>query len=59
MTWEAFRDYYTTNAMPALALSSQARATINVFERECNPQKLASVTTAKITGIATKLRKNG
>ncbi len=58
MAWEAFRHYYTTNAMPALALSSQAtyEATINVFERECRPRKLADVTTAKITGFVTKLR---
>ncbi len=60
ITWEVFRQYYTTNAMPALALSSQATydATLNVFERTCNPQKLSDVTTAKITGFVTKLRES-
>ena len=61
MSWEVFKDYYTTNAMTALAMSSQAtyEATINVFERTCNPQKLSDVTTAKVTGFATRLRENG
>ncbi|HEX4488093.1 MAG TPA: tyrosine-type recombinase/integrase [Terriglobales bacterium] len=61
MSWEAFKEFYSTNAMPALAMSSQAtyEATFNVFERICNPQKLSDVTTAKITGFVTRLRENG
>ncbi|HEY3394835.1 MAG TPA: site-specific integrase, partial [Lacipirellulaceae bacterium] len=61
MTWEAFRDHYAANAMTALADSSATTydATLNVFERLCNPQKLSDVTTAKITGFATELRAQG
>jgi integrase len=61
MTWEAFRDYYRANALAALADSSAVtyEATLNVFERTCNPQKLSEVTTAKITAFATELRANG
>jgi integrase len=61
MSWEVFKDYYTLNALPALALSSQTtyEATLNVFERTCNPLKLADVTTAKVTGFVTKLRESG
>ncbi len=60
-TWVRFREYYSANALPALAASSTItyEATLNVFERSCNPQKLADVTTAKITGFVTSLRTNG
>jgi hypothetical protein len=58
MTWEVFTEYYLANVLPALALSSQTtyEATLNVFERTCTPQKLADVTTARITGFVTQLR---
>src|SRR4029078_10944348 len=46
------------NVLPALAPATQItyEATLNVFGRTCTPQKLADVTTAKITGFVTKLR---
>jgi integrase len=61
MTWEAFCDYYRANALSALADSSAVtyEATIKVFERTCNPQKLSDVTTAKVTAFATELRNKG
>jgi integrase len=61
MTWDAFREYYLTNAMPALAESSVGTyiATLNVFERHCNPQKLSDVTTARVTAFVTELRNDG
>ena len=60
MTWEVFRQYYTSNGMPALSPGSRTTydATLNVFERTCNPQKLADVTTAKVTWFVTQLREN-
>jgi site-specific recombinase XerD len=61
ITWETFTDYYRKNALPALAESTAVtyEATLNVFERTCNPQKLADVTTARITGFVTLLRGDG
>lgn len=57
-TWEAFREHYATNGLPSLASSSAVtyEATLNVYERTCNPQKLADVTTGSVTTFATKLR---
>ncbi len=61
MTWEAFRDYYATNALPAVASSTAItyEASLNAFERITNPQKLADVTTSRLTAFATKLRSDG
>jgi integrase len=60
MTWEAFTEYYKLNVLPALAPATQTtyEATLNVFDRTCTPQKLADVTTAKITGFVTQLRES-
>jgi hypothetical protein len=61
MTWEAFRSYYSIHVLPALAESSAVtyEATLNVFERTCSPQRLADLTTARITGFVTELRSKG
>ena len=58
MGWAEFRLYYTLNAMPALAGTSVGTydATLNVFQKHCNPQKLADVTTARVTAFVTALR---
>ncbi len=58
MTWEAFREYYATNALPAFAATTATtyEATLNVFERICHPAKLADVTTGRVTAFATALR---
>lgn len=61
MTWEAFREYYVANALPTLALSSQAtyEATLNVFERCCSPQRLCDIATTTVTSFASRLRQDG
>ena len=61
MTWESFRDYYSANALPGLAARTVTtyETTLNVFERACNPQKLADVTTQRVTALVTKLRTDG
>lgn len=61
MTWEAFREHYGTHGMPSLAPTTQGTydATLNVFQRTCNPQRLADITTQRITGFATALRESG
>ena len=61
MTWEAFREFYTANAMPAVAATSAGsyEASLSKFERVGTPQKLADVTTARITAFVTALRCEG
>ena len=58
LTWEAFRDYYAANCLPSVAASTATtyEATLNVFERTCNPQKLSSITTAAVTRFGSALR---
>jgi integrase len=61
MTWEAFREYYSANALPPLAKRSQDsyESTLNVFEQMCSPERLAFVTTSRVTAFATALRNEG
>jgi integrase len=61
MSWEDFRTYYSDNALPGLAVTSMScyETTLNVFERVANPQRLADVTTERVTGFATELRRRG
>ena len=61
VTWESFVESYRRDALAALASYSAVtyEATLNVFETTCNPQRLAEVTTSKITGFVTKLREKG
>jgi integrase len=58
MTWEGFRDHYSANALPGLALRTVAtyESTLNVFEQHCSPTKLINITTPLVTEFATKLR---
>lgn len=58
MTWEAFREYYATNYLPSLAVRTAEtyESTLNVFEAKCNPQRLADVTTPRVTAFVTMLR---
>ena len=58
MTWEAFRESYSLNALPGLArrTAETYESTLNVFEAKCSPQRLADVTTARVTGFASALR---
>jgi hypothetical protein len=61
VTWEAFRERYATNVLPGLASATATtyEATLNVFERTYNPDKLAKVTTSTITTFVSKLREPG
>ena len=61
MSWEDFRTYYSDNALPGLAVASISsyETTLNVFERTANPQRLADVTTERVTAFVTELRKQG
>lgn len=58
LTWQAFREYYSANALPGLAVRSVSsyETTLNVFEEICSPQKLADVTTPRLTAFVTELR---
>lgn len=58
MTWEAFREHYSANALPGLAARSgdSYESTLNVFEKICSPQRLSDVTTARVTAFVTDLR---
>jgi integrase len=60
-TWEEFRIYYSANALPSLAKRSQDsyESTLNVFEQKCQLERLAHVTTARVTAFATALRNDG
>ena len=55
MTWETFRDFYSANALPALAprTADTYESALAVFTKACNPRKLADVTTAKVTAFVT------
>lgn len=61
VTWEALRERYTSAVLPGLATATTItyEATWNVFERLCNPHKLASVTTSTISTFVMKLRDEG
>jgi integrase len=61
MTWEAFKELHSTNKLATMRVSSAIAydSTINVFGREVNPQKLADVTTGRVTAFATKLHELG
>ena len=41
MAWEAFREYYSANALPGLAKRTQQtyESTLNVFEEHCKPAR--------------------
>lgn len=61
MAWADFRQHYDESVLETLSKSGAVTyyATFNVFERKCSPQKLADVTTAKVTAFATALREDG
>jgi integrase len=61
VAWNAFREYYSANALPALAKKTAEayESTLNVFESVCHPDKLANLTTGRITFFVTQLRTDG
>jgi integrase len=58
LTWQDFRDYYSTNAIGGLAAKTVDgyETTLNAFERICRPGKLVDVTTQRVTAFVTQLR---
>ncbi|MBA4107880.1 MAG: hypothetical protein C0485_19280 [Pirellula sp.] len=58
MTWQEFRDRYDVDVLDAMRVSTAINysATLNVFERKCNPGRLAEVTTVKLTAFVSLLR---
>lgn len=61
MTWAEFREHFDRNVMSGLRESTALAydSTFNVFERKCNPGRLAQVTTTKVTAFVTMLREDG
>jgi len=60
LTWDDFRERFSADVLEGLKATTAVAydATLNVFERKCKPQNLADVTTARLTGFATMLRKD-
>lgn len=62
MSWETFREFYRQNALPSLTSHRSVEcyeSTLNVFERACNPKRIADVTTSKILAFVKHLREQG
>ncbi len=61
MTWVDFRRHYEDHAQAdQRARTVEAySATLNAFERHCRPQRVADLTTARVTAFASALRKAG
>ncbi|MEQ8846138.1 site-specific integrase [Botrimarina sp.] len=61
MGWAEFRVFYETNALAALAPGTRVTycATLNRLERFCRPDRLADVTTARVTAFVAHLRAGG
>lgn len=61
MTWADFRERYETEVIPGLAESTGDRraSTLNYLERTINPQRVAELTTARLSEFISKLREGG
>jgi integrase len=61
MTWEEFRELYETEVLPGLADGTgECKAGVfNYIERTINPQRLAELTTSRLSAFVAKLRENG
>ncbi|WP_442484774.1 tyrosine-type recombinase/integrase [Aeoliella sp. SH292] len=61
MGWDEFVEYVDTNHLSTMAVSSADTylSTLSVFKEACRPEKLADVTTAKVTYFRTKLQQQG
>ncbi len=60
MAWSEFREYYEDATMETQATSTVLNyaSTFNAFETTCRPERLADLTTAKVTAFAAELRKD-
>lgn len=61
MTWEAFREYHEIYALDGKKRGTVDRyaGALNVFEKLCRPERLADLSTQKVTAFASELRKLG
>jgi integrase len=61
MTWAEFRELYETEVLPGLADGTgECKASVfNYIESTINPQRLAELTTARLSAFSAKLRENG
>jgi integrase len=61
MTWADFREKYEAEVLPGLAEATGDRraSTLNYIENTINPQRIADLTTARITTFVAKLREGG
>jgi len=61
MSWSDFREYLEDHHLDGMAKNTfeAYQSSLNVFENECRPRKLADMTTARITALGTAIRKNG
>lgn len=61
MTWEEFREKYESEVLPGLADGTgDCKATVmNHLERTINPQRVADLTTARLSAFVAKLRADG
>jgi integrase len=61
MSWESFREFYSANALPGLAVRTgdSYESTLNVFETVYRPRKLGDVTTQRVTAFVTEMRVQG
>lgn len=61
MGWNDFREYLEDHHLDGMAKNTfdAYQSSLNVFENECRPKKLADMTTKRITALGTALRKNG
>ncbi|MDC0936713.1 tyrosine-type recombinase/integrase [Pirellulales bacterium] len=60
-TWQEFRDHHREHILDGMKTTTAGSydATLNVFERAANPQRLADITTARVTAFATTMREQG
>lgn len=60
ITWQDFRERYAADVLAGMKKSTAENysASLNVFERTVDPQRLADCTTAKMTAFVTALRGN-
>lgn len=61
MAWQEFVDFVEDYHLATMKPRSRTsyRSTLNVLERECSPKRLSDVTTAKVTHLCDRLRKQG
>jgi integrase len=61
MTWEEFREKYETEVLPGLSVGTgECKASVfNYIESTIKPQRLAELTTARLSAFASMLRAGG